>query len=72
MADLSDFKRGQIIGACMAGVSAKKHWIIWSSWEYCLEGNKSIWERRKVLHTEAKIRKKAKAIRGGAVIRKLY
>ena len=37
MADLSDFKRGQIVGAFMAGACVTK--ITECSKEYCLESN---------------------------------
>ena len=51
MADLSDFKRGQIVGARMAGATMT---IIWCSKEYCLESNDSFYERMKNLLKEAK------------------
>ena len=60
MADLSDFKRGQIVDARMAGAN-KNRWIIWCSKEYCLESNENIWERRNIL-TEAKLWKKVKVV----------
>ena len=63
MADLSYFKKGQIVDARMAGASVrKKRWMIWFSKKYCLKSNDSIWERRKTLLTEAKLWKKTKAV----------
>ena len=64
MADISDFKIGQICW-CSYGkhLCNKNRRIIWySSKEYCLESNDSIWERRENLLTEAKLSKKAKAV----------
>ena len=62
MADLSDFKRGQIVGARMAGESNKNCWIFCCGKEYCLESNFGIWEIRKNLLTKGKLWKKAKDV----------
>ena len=48
MADLSDFKRGQVVGVRMAGACVTKTAELnYCSKEYSLESNDSIWERRK-------------------------
>ena len=58
MAKLSDFKRGQIVGAHMTGTSVTKTAELFS----VAGSNHSIWERRKMLLIEAKLGKKAKAV----------
>ena len=58
MVDLSDFKRGQILGACIAGARVSKPAELFGlAKDYCLDRNDSIWERRKNIP-----RKKAKAV----------
>ena len=62
MADLSDFKRGQIVSAHMAGARVTKTAELFGMARSSLDSNDSIWERRKNLHTEVKLWKKAKAV----------
>ena len=62
MADLSDFKRGQIIGVRMAGTRETKTAELFGVARSTVSKVGSIWERRKNLLTEGKLWKKAKAL----------
>ena len=55
-------KKGQIIGARMAGASVTKSAELFGVARSSLENNDSIWERRKGLFIEAKLWMKAKAV----------
>ena len=60
MADLSDFKRGQVVGACMAGAGVAELFGVARS--TISKVMTAFLERRKNLLSKAKLWKKAKAV----------
>ena len=64
MGDLLDFKRGQIVDACMTGVSLTKKTELFHVARSTIAKVMTAFEKkRKNLLTEAKLWKKAKAVR---------
>ena len=62
MADLSDLKRGQIVGAHMAGASVTKTTELFGIARSTVWKMRTVFEQEAKLLTEAKLWKKAKAV----------